>query len=181
MQKIRLIIADCHELFMKGLHDLIDRQDDFDCIAIAGSAKETLRLISELKPDILLLDICLLESGIDSLLSSIKSSSPETQTVVLTHSIKQGEIADSFHAGVVGYLTKDIGEEQLISSLRTVHTGQEVLSPEVAQLITEAGQIKGLADESSPLSDRELEIMKMVAEAKTNRKFQSNSIFLNIQ
>ena len=170
MHKMRVIIADCHELFLKGLRVLLGRQKDFECVAIASTQKDTVRLTSELNPDLLLLDICLAANKITDLISDIKSLSPETRTVVLTHSTEQNHIIDSLQAGAAGYLTKDIGEEQLIDSLRAVCSGQQVLSPIVSRIITDNGRTKEIMGDSFSLSERELEIIRLAAGGHSNKE-----------
>ena len=170
MDKIRLIIADYHELFLKGLRGLIVEHGDFDCVAIASDEGDTLRLTSEFTPDLLLVDMCLVKQDVTHFLSAIRASSPETRTIILTHSLNQNEIIEAFRAGVFGYLTKDTKENQLFDALHTVYSGQRVLSPVVTSVITGNGKTNEKRDESSLLSERELKLVQLTIKGKNNRE-----------
>ena len=170
MKKVSLMIADYHELFSKGLRELINKSSDFDCVAIAHDEEDTLRLVSEFSPDLLLLETGLVKQDMPHFLSRIRASSPVTRILVLTHSVDQNEIIETFRAGVVGYLTKDIKEEQLFDSMHTVYSGQRVLSPVVTNVITEEGNISETIGENSLLSNQELRIMQLLVTGKNNKE-----------
>jgi len=172
MDKIRIIIADPHDFYREGVRYVVSQHKDFDCVAIADNDLLALRLTSELTPDLLLVDICMVQKGIMDFLSSVKSASEGTHIVVLTHAQDHSDILRCFYGGVDGYLLKDIGKEQLLSSLRLILSGEQVLSPLVTQSITSLKHHDSSEDGlgSCPLKIRELEVIQLVSSGKTNKE-----------
>jgi DNA-binding NarL/FixJ family response regulator len=172
---ISIIIADPHELFREGLLRIISEYEDLNCVAVASEGQEAIRLVSELAPDILLLDICTSKNFIDELIKQVNSTSEETRIIVLTHSVNQREITECFQAGVNGYLVKTIGREQLVNALRAVYSGEQVLSPIVIKSIKDrlAGNHSETGDTLCPLKERELEVVGLGALGLTNKEIAS--------
>ena len=177
MNKIRILIADPHELFREGLRRLINGEKDLSCVATIGDAESLFKIFSELIPDVVLLDSCLSED-IAVLIRSLKSINDSARLIVLTHSTDEGEIQACFQAGVDGYLTKDETQTHLMNAIRTVYGGEQVLCPvarlSISHLIAGKDEIQS---ELYPVSKRELEVITMVGKGMTNREI---AIELNI-
>lgn len=176
MGKIRILIADPHELFREGLRRILNEQKDLVCIAASSNYEETANLTSELTPDIVLLDSCISDDFI-SLIGDIKSASENTHVIILTHSECDTEIRDCFRKGIDGYLIKDVSQEQLLNTVRTVHAGEQVLCPVATLSISRLlkGDIKDT--KSCPLGTRELDVLTLAGKGMTNKQI---SVDLNI-
>jgi len=172
---ISIIIADPHEIFREGLLRIISEYEDLNCVAVASECQEAIRLVSELAPDILLLDICMLGNCIDELVTQVNPSDGGTRIIVLTHSVTKKEITECFQAGVNGYLVKTIGREQLVNALRAVNSGEQVLSPIVVKSIRDrlVGSNSENGDTLCPLKERELEVVGRGALGLTNKEIAS--------
>jgi DNA-binding NarL/FixJ family response regulator len=172
---ISIIIADPHELFREGLLRIMSEYEDLNCVAVASECQETIRLVSELTPDILLMDICMFGKCFDELVARANPSGAGTRIVVLTHSLTKKEITECFQAGVSGYLVKTIGREQLVNALRTVYNGEQVISPVVTRSIRDrlVGSNSENVDTLCPLKERELEVVGLGALGLTNKEIAS--------
>jgi NarL family two-component system response regulator LiaR len=178
-KKIRVIIGDKHELFREGLRLVIKRDKDFDCAGIAKDIDSVTKLVKELSPDIILLDVCLLNGELSERNRNIKALSDLTKVIILTHSEEDGDILHSLQMGVKGYLLKDIGYDHLMTALRTVYAGEQVLCPaavaKISAILQKEGNQQGTEDDDlkCPLKKRELEVLSLAAEGMTNKAIAS--------
>lgn len=173
--RISIVIADPHELFREGLRRIISEYENFECVAVASKYQETIRLVSELEPDILLIDICMMESVAEGLIELSRAANRETKTIVLTHSLAKKEITECFQAGVNGYLVKTIGREQLVNALHAAYSGEQVFSPVVIKSIKDrlVGSNLENGDTLCPLNKREREVVGLGALGLTNKEIAS--------
>jgi len=177
--RIRVIIGDKHELFREGLRLIIKRDKEFDCAGVAKDISEVSELAKELSPDITLLDISLLEGDSSGRNKNIKALSDFTKVIILTHSEDNGDILHSLQMGVKGYLLKDIGYDHLMTALRTVYAGEQVLCPvavaKIAAILQKEDEHHGQGgdDLTCPLKKRELEVLSLAAEGMTNKAIAS--------
>jgi NarL family two-component system response regulator LiaR len=171
-KKIRIIIADGFELFREGLRKLLGDEASFECVGIASTNEKLLELVSELIPDIVLLDITMTDDSPDKLVSRVKAINPDTKVIILTHSENDVHIASCLRLGVGGYLLKDITQRQLINAIIMVDSGEQVLCPiasrSVSRLLRDG--IDSSVEEVCPLTDRELQVVKLAATGLTNRQ-----------
>jgi DNA-binding NarL/FixJ family response regulator len=148
---IRVILADDHALFREGLKELIDNERDLDCIGVADNGEDAITLTKQLHPDVIVMDVAMpVINGIQAL-KQIKLFCPSAAVIIVSAFHYQKYVKESIAAGVDGYLLKNIHRSELINSIRIVHAGQRVFSPEIASELAEKVNIR--IDREQPLSE----------------------------
>lgn len=171
MEMIRLVIADDHALVRAGIRALLEGLEGISVVAEAGDGRAALGLVRAHRPDILLADIAMpLTNGLE-LAASVTRDLPSTRVIILSmHSSE--EYADrALQAGAVGYLLKDAGLAELELAVRAVARGETYLSPAVSKhVIAEyLGRTAGTHPRTSPLTPRQQEILRLIAEGETTK------------
>jgi DNA-binding NarL/FixJ family response regulator len=173
---IRVMVADDHALFRRGLTMVLEFEDGIEVVGEAEDGGEALALAEELAPDVVLMDVRMPKvSGIDAA-RSISQAVPSSKILMLTVSDDEDDLYDAIKAGANGYLLKEISIEEVASAIRAVVTGQSLISPSMAsKLLTEFTALAKKADErqtmpSPRLTERELEVLKLVAQGMSNRE-----------
>ena len=164
MDKIRLLIVDDHPVVRDGLHGMLDGQPDFEVVGEAGDGVEAVILVETLKPDIILMDLRMPVMDGVAALGEIKAHSPQVQVLVLTTYDSDADILPAIEAGAAGYLLKDSSRQELYDGIRAAARGETVLAPAVAARLV--GKMRAPAEEQ--LSGREVEVLQLVAEGKSN-------------
>ena len=168
---IRLLIADDHAVVRKGLRTLFMSEGDLELVGEAADGIEAVLKARALKPDVILLDM--LMPRLDGLgaIQQIKQENPAARIMVLTSFAEDDKVFPAIKAGALGYLLKDASPEQLVQAIRDVHHGKSSLDPTVAlKLIRELNRPTVSSTLSEPLSERELEVLKLVAQGCTNQE-----------
>lgn len=174
MDPIRILLADDHTVVRDGLRVLLERQPGFEIAGEASDGIEAVRLAEESNPDVVLMDIAMpLLNGIEAT-RRIVAKCPRTAVVILSMHYDESYILRSLKAGARGYLVKDSAKTDLINGIRTVHEGRSFLSPKVSRILQDdhmrALESKSLDDTYDLLTDREREILQLVAEGRTNKE-----------
>jgi len=164
VDKIRLLIVDDHPVVRDGLHGMLDGQPDFEVVGEAGDGSEAVNLTETLKPDIVLMDLRMPVMDGVAALGEIKAHSPQVQVLVLTTYDSDADILPAIEAGAAGYLLKDSSRQELYDGIRAAARGETVLAPAVAARLV--GKMRAPAEEQ--LSGREVEVLQLVAEGKSN-------------
>ena len=171
----RVVIVDDHTLFRDGLRTILGMEDDFEVIADVESAEDLVELMWQTKPDVLLLDIRMPQgSGLDALPAVVRIS-PNTSVVVLTACDEMEEHVRAFKLGARGVVLKDSARQTLVQAIRSVCRGETWMDPRmrgvlVAELARSGSDGDGLTiDRDDGLTDRELEIVRLVAGGKKNK------------
>ncbi len=173
---IRILIADDQSLFREALRTLLSVQNDFEVIAEACNGEEALRLAVQHHPDVVLMDLRMpVMDGITATrrLHSVLSS---CRVIVLTTFDEDEDVLEALRSGAVGYLLKDVTSEKLYEAIRLASRGEYVLHPTItAKVISHiARTAKPVLNESAtlvePLSPREIEILRLVATAASNKE-----------
>jgi two-component system response regulator NreC len=156
---VTIVVADDHAVVRGGLRRLLDAEPDLRVVAEAGDVEETKARMAEHRPGILLLDLHMPGGGSLPALRAIRDASPETGVLVLTMQDDPGYAREAMLRGARGYLLKEAEEADLLHAVRTVAAGATYLQPELgARLFTG----------SSPLTDREREVLRLLALGHTN-------------
>lgn len=171
MKKIRVLIADDHELVRRGLVSIISTEQEFDIIGEAKNGREAIEMAKTTRPDIILLDIRMPDIDGITATKEIKANMPEVKILVLTAFQNEHEIFAAIGAGVSGYILKDISPEDLINSIRTISQGQSLLNPAIAAKLTErfSPKIEEIGERiTTPLTDREQEVLGLIVKGYKN-------------
>lgn len=174
MSKIRVLLADDHDLFRQGVRRLLDGHPDIEVVGEGRSGEESVRLVEELVPDIVLLDIAMPGlSGIDAA-RLIRTASPRTGIVMLTVHADEEFLFEAIKAGAMGYLLKDASPEELLRAIRLIHGGEGLLAPSMAAKVirefARTREARDLAEVLNPLTQREVQILQHVAEGLANKE-----------
>jgi len=168
---IRILIADDHAVVREGLRSFISLEPDMNVVGEADDGIVVVEVALTLEPDIILMDIVMpRQSGIDAL-KQLKDADCTAKIIVLTSFAEYEQIYPAIKTGAMGFLLKDSSPEQLIQAIRDVHQGQTSLSPVIARmLIEEIGEESDLPPTEDPLTEREVEVLKLVAKGHTNNE-----------
>jgi len=173
-RKRRLLIVDDHTLFREGLRTILETEEDIEVVADVDNAEDIVELVWQTRPDLLLLDIRMPQgSGLDAIPAVLKIC-PTTQVLVLTASDDREEHVRAFRLGAKGVVLKDSARQTLIQAIRTVCTGQLWMDPRMSDaLATELTRFESdatSAREDNGLTERELEIVRLVASGYKNKE-----------
>ena len=170
--KIRVVLADDHAVVRKGIREFLEEPGDVAVIAEADDGAEALRLIEEHQPDVAVLDIRMPEiKGVDAT-RQIKEHFPQVRVLILTAYDDDPYVFALLRAGADGYVLKTASGDELVRAVRTVHRGESALSPEIASKVVRqavSGRPESAADQVEPLTDRELDVLRLAARGLTNR------------
>ena len=178
MDKIRIVIADDHAVVREGTRTLLEREPDMQVVGEAADGEEAVRLIEQLKPDVAILDISMPKmSGIE-VTKRIKSTLPSTAVLILSVYDNDEYVFALLEAGAAGYLLKDIPGKEIVDSVRAVYSGESVLHPSIARKVIQraigSSAKTRQADELEELSEREQEVLKMIAKGFSNKDIADN-------
>ena len=168
---VRVLIADDHEMFRQGLRVLL-QEEGFHFVAEASNGHEAVQLCQQHRPEVAILDISMpLLNGIFAAREIIKSN-PRTKVVLLTQHTEDQMVLESLRAGVTGYVLKTKATSELVHALRAVCRGEMYLTQSISRAVVQAFLMKDSLPER-PLSDRERQVLQLVAEGKTNKEIAS--------
>jgi two-component system response regulator NreC len=168
---IRVLIADDHEMFRQGLRVLLE-EEGFQFVAEASNGREAVQLCEQHHPEVAILDISMpLLNGIFAAREIIKSN-PRTKIVLLTQHTEDRMVLESLRAGVTGYVLKTRASNELVHALRAVCRGEMYLTQSISRTVVQAFLMKDSLPER-PLSERERQVLQLVAEGKTTKEIAS--------
>ena len=177
MKSIRILLADDHGVVRKGLRFLIERQPGMEVVGEAPDGREAVRLAEQLDPKIIIMDIAMPKlNGIDATAQIVKRD-PGIGVIILSMHSDEVYLVRVLAAGARGYLLKDSAELHLVQAIQTVVQGKPFFSPQIAQTLLEDYlrqlQQRGLQDSYDLLTDREKEVLQLLAEGKSNKEVAS--------
>jgi NarL family two-component system response regulator LiaR len=175
---ITIILVDDHEVVRKGVRGYLDSLGDFNVVGEASSGDEAIVLVSDLIPDVVLMDLIMPGmEGVETI-RQIKKLSPRTQVVVLTSFHEDAHIFPALKAGAISYILKDMKMEKLVDALHRAVLGEVTLHPRVASRVLQ--NIRGENPEAEPLftdlTDRELEVLKLIANGLSNNQIAESLV-----
>lgn len=166
--EITVMIIDDHAVFAESLSAALDRHEGIEVVAISSGDDKVLDITSEHQPDVILLDYRLPGQDGLHLASELKTVAPSTKLVVLTAIVDERVALDAVDAGCVGFITKDRGLDDVVRSIRSVHSGEVMVSPDMLALILPRLRDDG-GDAAPQLTRREQEVLDLVAEGCSNQ------------
>jgi DNA-binding NarL/FixJ family response regulator len=172
LDELRVLVVDDHDLFRTGLRNLLEEQG-VNVVGEAPNGQNAIRLTSELAPDVVIMDLNMPGlTGVETT-RHLAGIAPLTRVVVLTISADDEDVMDAVMAGACGYLLKDSSIQDLISGIRAAAAGESLISPQIAgkllqRLRAQSTNEDAAATIQSELSDREIEVLKLIANGKDN-------------
>ena len=167
---IRVLIADDHGIVRSGLRMLLERQSDLAVVGEAGDGVEALALSQAERPDVAVLDVSMPRMTGLQAAREIRAHTPDTRVLLLSMHDDERYFLEGLEAGAAGYVLKRAADTDLIDAVRTVAGGRTFLSDDAQRALMDEWLEGGRAEPDDPLTPRELEVVKLIAEAFTNRQ-----------
>jgi DNA-binding NarL/FixJ family response regulator len=168
---IRVLIVDDHEIVRKGIRALLATKRDIQVVGEARDGAEALAQAQTLHPDVILMDLMMPKMNGVQATRAITAGQPQTRILVLTSFAADEQVFPAIQAGALGYLLKDSSPQELLQAIRQVFRGEPSLDPVVARkLLAELSAPPSRPLTPDPLTARELEILRLVAQGKSNRE-----------
>lgn len=168
-EKIRILIADDHAIVREGLRALLATEPDLELVAEATDGIQAVTKARALKPDVILLDLMMPRMDGVEAIAEIKKDWQEARIIVLTSFSDDEKVFSAIRSGALGYLLKDSSPQDLLHAIHTVANGEGFLSPTIAsKVMREINQPPKLPPTKDPLTERENEILQLVAQGLTN-------------
>lgn len=171
MTKTRILLVDDHDIVRLGLMTLLNDQPDMEVIGEASTAAEAVKATERLQPDVVLMDIRLPGEGGIEATQQVTRHVPNSKVVILTSFADDELVVHAIRAGAVGYVLKQVGNEELLRAIRAAARGEALLDPSTtARLLSRVREAERKADEDAfrNLSDREMDVLIHLARGKTN-------------
>ncbi len=184
MKKVKLLVADDHKIFRQGIKKLLDEESDLQVVGEAADGREAVKKATELKPDVILMDIAMANlNGLEAT-KQIKKVLPDIKVIMLTMHKNEEYVLQSFQAGASGYILKEGAVEELVSAIRSIHQDKSVLSPTISKTLIDAYLRKMETGKTETpfdlLTDREREVLQLIAEGNTNREV-AKLLFISVK
>ncbi len=169
---LRVLIVDDHDLFRSGLRNLLE-EEGVNIIGEAAAGQEALQIVRELAPDVVVMDLNMPGMGGVEATRHISSIAPLTRVLMLTISDQDNDVIDAILAGACGYLLKDSSIQDLMAGIRAAALGESLISPTIAAKVLQRIRASSSQPEiestiRSELSDREIQVLKLIANGKDN-------------
>jgi two-component system response regulator NreC len=177
---VRVLIVDDHAVVRSGLKHVLDAEADLEVVAEAGDARNAVFEARAVKPDVILLDVTMPgKSGLD-VLPELLQESPEAKVLILSMEDNPRYVREAFAAGAVGYVLKEAADAEVVAAVRQVARGGSYVNPSLgARLVAAEAEARKQA-EADPLSDREHEVLRLLALGHTNQEI-SERLYISVR
>lgn len=178
----RVLIADDHDEFRRGLEALLAATPDVEVVGTASDGAMAIALALDLQPDVVLMDLHMPRKGGVGATREICALLPHTRVLVLTTMEAEQAVFDAVRAGATAYLLKDASEREVVDTVRAVHRGESHLTPQIARKVLDefrrmgelsplaAGPVEESADDVALLTGKESKVLQLIAEGKSNKQ-----------
>jgi NarL family two-component system response regulator LiaR len=175
INSIRLVLVDDHRVVRRGLRSFLEAFPDITVVGEASSGEAALEELEAWLPDLVIMDL-LLPGGMDGIEATrrIRSITPHTQVVVLTAYTDEARVVAALRAGAIGYVRKDARPEVLLAAVRAAARGQSMLDPAIAGTVLQ--ELVASAQVQEDLTERELQVLRLLAHGRTNRQIADELI-----
>jgi NarL family two-component system response regulator LiaR len=168
---IRILVVDDHAVVREGLRALIDSEPGMTLVGEAADGEQAVQRARSLQPDVILMDLVMPRKGGIEAIGEIVGENPDLRILVLTSFAEDDKVFPAIKAGALGYLLKDSSAEELLRAIRDVHRGEPSMHPTIAhKLMRELQRPSDLPPTEEPLTEREVEVLRLVARGLSNQK-----------
>jgi len=178
-EKIKLIIVDDHKMFLDGLVEMLSKSEKMQVIGTAANGTEALEVISQQQPDILISDIRMQEMDGFQLSKALKKSYPDIKTLIVSMHNEPITINKLLQEGVMGYILKNTGRNELFTAINSIHNGQTYFSDEVQKIYMNSMVSHKKKNQSIQLTKREREIVRLIAQEYTTGEI-AEELFISL-
>jgi two-component system response regulator NreC len=171
MERIRVLLADDHTVVRQGLRRILETDPAVDIVAEAGDGRAAVQAAERLRPSVAVVDISLPSLNGIEVTRQLAKATPATKVLILSMHADEAYIHQSLKAGAKGYLLKDADDEDLLKAITALHAGGSYFSPTVSKVVLHGYLHESVeeVDELAGLSDREREVLQLIAEGKSNK------------
>jgi len=168
---IHILIVDNHAVVREGLRSFIQIQSDMEVVGEAADGREAVEKALELEPDVILMDIVMPRLDGIGAIEQLDQADCPSRVLVITSFAEDDQIFPAIKAGALGYLLKDSSPQELVQAIRDVNRGEPSLHPTIAlKLMNEINREQELPPTEDPLTERELDVLKLIAQGYSNRE-----------
>ena len=177
---VRVLIVDDHAVVRAGLRMLIDAEDDLEAAGEAGSTRDAIFRARELQPDVILMDVVMPDgNGLDAI-PTLLHEHPEAKVLMLSMQDDPQYVRQAFTAGASGYVLKEAADTDVVSAIREVARGGRYVHPELGARLVAAETEERRRAEEDPLSEREREVLRMLALGHTNQEI-AKQLYISVR
>ena len=177
---IRIVVVDDHAVVRSGLRRVLEAEADLEVVAEASDARGAVFEVRKERPDVVLVDVVMPgKSGIEAI-PDLLAESAETRVLVLSMQDDPRYVREAFEAGAVGYVLKEAADTEVVAAVREVAGGGRYLHPELGARMVDADAAERKRAESDPLSDREREVLRLLALGHTNQEI-AKMLFISVR
>ncbi len=175
-ERIRILIVDDHPLIREGLRAVLETQPDLELVGEACDGYEAVREALAVKPDVILMDLALpRKDGIEAMREILRAA-PGIKVLVLSNYLEDEKVFGALKAGAKGYILKETGSQEVRQSVRNIYHGKSALDPAVQRMLVDhvAGRDSGASLPGDDLTERELEVLRLMARGSTNSQIAAH-------
>jgi two-component system, NarL family, response regulator NreC len=177
---IRILIVDDHAVVRSGLRLLLDSEEGLEPVGEAGSARDAVFQARALKPDVILLDVVMPESTGLEVLPQLKHENPDVKVFILSMQDDPRYVREAFAQGASGYVLKEAADTEVVAAVREVANGGRYVNPELGARLVAADADAAKRAEEDPLSDREREVLRLLALGHTNQEI-AKQLYISVR